>query len=148
MAPTYVLAYNTTDRPVVVDGQGRTLGGHEWAPARRGDILDAAANTGQVVVLTTIDEESASDEARAAHHQAQEWTAAAEKWKGLDLEVVRDAFTAHQRDGNVHLPMAATAGGTTPAEAIAAADRADLVDRLVRANIPVPARRTRQTPQE
>ena len=28
----YVTAYNTTDRPVLIDDEGRTLGGGEWGP--------------------------------------------------------------------------------------------------------------------
>lgn len=133
MAPTYVLAYNTGDSPVVVDGLGRTIGGHEWAPARRGATLDAAANRNSVVVLTQIDEESAGDEAKAAYHQAAEWTAAAEKWAAHDLELIRNVAEAQLHYGD------------------ASADRADLVDLLVRSNVPVPAAKAAKrasSPQE
>lgn len=37
---TYVLAYNPTDSPVVIDTAGRVLGGREWGPV---DTTDAAA---------------------------------------------------------------------------------------------------------
>lgn len=134
MAPTYVLAYNTGDSPVVVDNVGHTIAGHEWAAVRRGDTLDAAGNRNAVVVLTTIDEESAGDEAKAAYHQAQEWTAAAEKWAPHDLDTIRDVGRRQLLGADA--PTGDPFVDATPLDGL---ERADLVDMLVRANIPIPA---------
>jgi hypothetical protein len=120
MAPTYVLAYNTGDSPIVVDSSGRTIGGHEWAPARRGAVLDAAGNNGSIVVLTKVDVDTAGPDAERAARQAEELNTRAGRWEGLDLDLVRDV-------GRAQLDAAA-----------AELDRVDLVDLLVRNGIDPP----------
>jgi hypothetical protein len=138
MAPTYVLAYNTGDSPIVVDSSGRTIGGHEWAPARRGAVLDAAGNNGSIVVLTKIEEEHAGDEALAAWHQVAAWNEAAEKWAGIPADTVRE----HARAQAASIGLGELDKDQLD-DTVDGVDVAHLVDSLVRADVAAPATRKR-----
>lgn len=135
MAPTYVVAYNPSDSPVVVDTLGRQVAGGEWAPARRGQVLDDAGNRGAVVVLTKVDEGAHAD-AEKAHRLALEWTAAAETWAEVPLELIRDV-AKHQLGITPPGEVAPLVEGVDYSEA-EAHDRIELVDLLVRANVDPP----------
>jgi hypothetical protein len=138
MAPTYTLAYNPSDVPVAfVDG--RSIGGHAWGPARRGADLDRLGNAGLVVVVTGIDDESASDEARRANTQVAELNAAADKLGALSVDELR-AGAAVLAPLEPSPPPPGTAS-PPPLE-----DKTDLVDRLARAGVtPADVRRAAKT---
>jgi hypothetical protein len=140
MAPTYVVAYNPTSSPVVVDSLGRTIGGGEWAAARRGQPLDDAGNRATVIVVTKIDDEANPDALRA-QSQAASWTAAAEEWADAPLDQVRDVAKHNAAAGVLELPAE-----------VDDVDRVDLVDVLVRAGVDPPpksaAAKRAQPPKE
>lgn len=126
MAPTYVVAYNPTDSPVTVDAAGRSIGGHEWAPARRGQVLDDAGNRASVIVVTRVDPDTAGPDAAAAARQVEELNGRADAWDGVELELVRDVAKAHLADV------------LYSADELDAMDRADVVDLLVRGEVDPP----------
>lgn len=49
----YVTAYNPTDRPVVIDDEGRTVAGRSWAPViRQAEEVRGAYERGDLVTVS------------------------------------------------------------------------------------------------
>ena len=66
----YRTVYNTLDRPVALDDDGRTIGGGEYGSAlttgKAGEVADAAIDRGDLVVVTRPKGDDLNDDARAA----------------------------------------------------------------------------------
>lgn len=89
----YAAAYNPTDSPVVIDGEGRTLGGRAWGPVETTeDAVKAALSDGRLVkaarpargadvnpdAATVFDDVDALEQARKAGDPVAEAEVAAE----------------------------------------------------------------------
>lgn len=69
----YVAAYVPGDTPVVIDRDGRTLGGREWGPVlTTEDEAKSAFSDGRLIKVTAEDVEAVNPDARAAIEAASE----------------------------------------------------------------------------
>lgn len=64
----YITAFNTTDRPVVIDDEGRTLGGQSWGPVltTADQVKEALAAGALVKVTADASAEDLSPDAKTA----------------------------------------------------------------------------------
>lgn len=73
----YITAFNTTDRPVVIDGDGRTLPGQSWGPVlTTADPVKVALDSGALVKVTA---DVKADDLNPEAREALEATARLEK---------------------------------------------------------------------
>lgn len=73
----YFTAYNGTDAPVVIDGEGRTIGGGEWAPVlSTEDAVSAALEAGTLTKVKPVDGDDVHPDAAAAFAATAELEAA------------------------------------------------------------------------
>jgi hypothetical protein len=142
---SYRPAYNVLDRPVVVDDEGRTLGGGEWGVVEStSDAGRGALARGDVVLVDDdLDTEGTNRDALAAVEQARTLRERAEQFGALDKDRLeefardeglleddergrkRDLVTALARRSHVD-PTATPAELTAPARDVAPpADDAD-----------------------
>lgn len=69
----YQAAYNPGDTPVVIDRDGRTLGGREWGPVlTTEEDAKAAFSDGRLIKVAAEDLDSANADARSAIEAAAE----------------------------------------------------------------------------
>lgn len=133
MTAGYVPVCNVTDRPLVVDGEGRTLGGGEWgATLKSAEQVKAALGRGELVEL---DGDAGTPEAKAAVDLARILEQRAGAFGKLD----RDALLEHtgEHGGNELVPSAADLSVAELRHAL-----------TVRTGIPVPARKAANSPEE
>lgn len=62
----YRLGYNTTDSPLVVDEEGRVIGGHDWGAVQMGDQLADSLLEERTLVLVDVDLTEVSNERAVA----------------------------------------------------------------------------------
>jgi hypothetical protein len=122
---SFVLAYNPTDSPVIIDIAGRALGGGEWGAVDPVDVHTAAAVDGSRIVLAAAPGKDAGPAAVAAQQEAQRLTkrqstfAATDPVVLLDLALTAGLFTDDAKPtvdqlvlaltrSSVDLPVAAT----------------------------------------
>lgn len=119
----FVPAYNTTTGPIVIDGEGRTLGGGEWGPVdRHDDHAQQAIGDGRLVIHPDLDVDAA-DVDQAAVDAADEANLLEERRTHL-ANVDVDQLRTLARSGDLD------AGAD--AEHYAGLDKATLRRRLVR----------------
>lgn len=88
---TYVLAYNPSDGPVLIDGQGRTVGGREWMAVDNTDPVAKLAFDSERLLQPEPPTKNADPHAVAAAKEAARLTARAKKLAALDKDVLLDA---------------------------------------------------------
>lgn len=90
MTASFVAGYNPTDVPVVVDHQGRTLGGGEWGPVRASTaVIRDLVGAGRLVLhpdLSPVDDTNPS--AAAAVEVAAALHERVESLEPLELDVL------------------------------------------------------------
>lgn len=129
----YVPVCNVTDRPVVIDGEGRTLGGGEWGAALKS--TDQAKGALERSELVELDGDAGTPEAKAAVDLARILNQRAAQFGKLD----RDAL----------LELAGEHGGNELVPSAAELSLAELRHTLtVRTGIPVPAKKAANSAQE
>ncbi len=69
----YQTVYNTTDQPVVIDADGRTVGGREWASVRSDSVhVLEAVNSSKLAVVDDVGKgQDVDSEAKKVHEQTQ-----------------------------------------------------------------------------
>lgn len=92
---TFVLAYNPTDRPVIIDSAGRSLGGGEFGAVDTSDPLAKTALAADELVRPDDPGKGANPAAVQAHRRAQALTDRQTAFAALDkprlLEISTDA---------------------------------------------------------
>lgn len=119
---TYVLVYNPSDGPVVIDVDGRVLGSREWGPADSTDDTAKALLASDQLVKVDKPAKDANPDAVAA---AQETVRLNERGNALHATGNKDALTAAAREAGL------IGDADTP-------PIGDLVRVLARTDIPVP----------
>lgn len=88
----YRTGYNPTDTPVVVDDEGRTIGGREWGTYQTTeDAAQAALSDGRLLEVEVPDEAGVNPLATAAHERTQVVQDRVEQVKPMDKPTLRDA---------------------------------------------------------
>lgn len=90
----YKTAFNPGDSPVVVDGEGRTIGGGEWGTVQTTeDSASAALDSGALVIVEVDDAESGdlNPEAREVLKSSVASNGRHTELQGLDVEDLRKA---------------------------------------------------------
>ncbi len=84
----YLAALNVSDSPVVVDDEGRMLGGGDWGPVRRNEQVRVAADAGDLHLFPggVADEPGQNPEAVRAAKRAAELTERSAAFANLDRE--------------------------------------------------------------
>lgn len=128
---SFVLAYNPTDRPVIIDSAGRSLGGGEFGAVDSTDDLAKAALAEGALIRPDAPGKGANPDAVHAHRRAEALTdrqtafAAADKKRLHDLAV--DAGLIGE-DDDPHKP--------------------DLVTALVHSSVDTPTAASKTAPKE
>jgi hypothetical protein len=92
---TYKTAFNPGDSPVVVDAEGRTIGGGEWdAVSSTEDAAKAGFDSGALVAVDADPEgDGLNPNAQAALQRTASLNARHSELQGLDVEELRKAAT-------------------------------------------------------
>lgn len=105
--------YNTTNVPVIIDGEGRSIGGGEWVPAERNDEIRRALDQRLLVEIEPDENVIENDgPAAAAHKVAIEANRETETVSSRDTATVQDKDSAEQVGSDSEQPSKSTSRKT------------------------------------
>lgn len=109
----YKTAFNTTNSPIVVDTQGRQVGGGEWGPADSAFDGTQAAITNGTLTWTATEPDADSNPAYVeAHNRTQEMEARRKELQAASVKALREA--AGDEDASKTELITQLAGTDTP----------------------------------
>ena len=134
MAAAFVVGFNTTDAPIVIDADGRSLGGYEWGAVRAAtQIVRAHVDGGRLVLHPELEAGKVPDDADPAVAAAAD--------RAAELRARAEAASALEPEVRIRL---ATAAGILPEDRDANADPVpDLEVALAYSSVDIPNARRR-----